>query len=70
MTGTITRVVHDRGFGFIRDTSGISRFFQVKDIAYDFDHLREGMVVEFEPATGPQHKGNGLRATKVMVMES
>jgi cold shock CspA family protein len=67
MTGTISSVVREKGFGFIRDEAGQSRFFHAKDLAFDFDLIQVGRVVRFDPATGPQDKGNGLRAVHIEV---
>ena len=70
MNGTIIRIVRDRGFGFIRDEQGISRFFLYRDIAYDFDLVREGMNVHFDPVQGPEGKGNGQRAERISVIDA
>lgn len=69
MNGTIIRIVRDRGFGFIRDENGISRFFCYKDIKYDFDLVREGMNVHFDPEQVPDGKGNGQRAARITVID-
>ena len=62
-TGTIKKVVSDRGFGFIAADDGNEYFFH-RDSIIDqlrFDDLRGGEKVEFETQTGPK----GLRAVKV-----
>ena len=61
-SGTIKRLVRDRGFGFIRDDGGQEWFFHrsaVKDSA--FEQLNEGQRVAFdeEPST------KGPRATNI-----
>jgi CspA family cold shock protein len=57
-SGTIKRVVRDRGFGFIRDDAGQEWFFQRSAVAQGaFDELAEGQRVSFdeeESAKGPR----------------
>ena len=48
-TGTIKRIVRDRGFGFIRDEAGQEWFFHrsaVRDTP--FEQLAEGLHVSFD----------------------
>jgi CspA family cold shock protein len=55
-TGTIKRLVRDRGFGFIRDDAGQEWFFHrsaVRDGS--FDQLNEGQRVTFDEE--PSSKG-------------
>jgi cold shock protein len=58
MSGTIKRLVRDRGFGFIRDDAGQEWFFHrsaVRDGT--FEQLNEGQRVSFEEepsAKGPR----------------
>ena len=61
--GTIKRIVRDRGFGFIRDSSGKEVFFHASAIYGEgIDALREGDGVEFDLGeVGPK----GPRATNV-----
>lgn len=50
-TGTIVRLVPDRGFGFIRDDStGTEYFFHRSGVApsHRFEGLRQSMAVSFE----------------------
>ena len=62
MTGTIKRLIRDRGFGFIRAEDGQEVFFHRSTLqGLDFDGLREGEKVEFEL----EHGNKGLRAIKV-----
>jgi cold shock CspA family protein len=68
MTGTIIRIVRDRGFGFIRDEEGRSRMFVSKDLAADWDFILPGSRVKFHPSRGPAGKGNELRAIKIEVI--
>ena len=56
-TGTIKRLVRDRGFGFIRDESGQEWFFHRSSVEGSFDQLNEGQRVSFEEepsAKGPR----------------
>jgi CspA family cold shock protein len=49
-TGTIARLLIDKGFGFIRDESGIEHFFHRSSVrGAVFELLREGQRVEFTP---------------------
>lgn len=66
MKGVIVRMVPGKGFGFARDPEGLSRFFNASavDPIGDFDRMREGDPVEFEPVEGTG-KGNGLAAAAV-----
>jgi CspA family cold shock protein len=62
-TGTIKKVVADRGFGFITAEDGKDYFFHRDglDSSLDFDRLAGGEKVTFEVEASPR----GPRATKV-----
>jgi CspA family cold shock protein len=62
-TGTIKKIVADRGFGFIAAEDAKEYFFHRGgvDSSIDFDRLVGGERVEFEIETSPK----GLRATQV-----
>jgi cold shock protein len=62
-TGTIKKVVADRGFGFIAAEDSKEYFFHrgALDSTLDFDRLSGGERVEFEVETSPK----GPRAAKV-----
>jgi cold shock CspA family protein len=66
MNGYVFKIEKDKGFGFIRDEQGMSRFFNAKHVLpqIEFDRLNEGQTVTFNPTTVPG-KGNGLRAVDV-----
>jgi CspA family cold shock protein len=52
-TGTVKRIMRDKGFGFISATDGREVFFhrsEVKNV--DFDELREGDHLEFGVTKG------------------
>jgi cold shock protein len=57
-TGTIARLLIDKGFGFIRDESGTEHFFHRSAVrGAVFELLREGQRVEFtieESQKGPR----------------
>jgi CspA family cold shock protein len=57
-TGTIARLLIDKGFGFIRDEAGIEHFFHRSAVRnHVFELLREGQRVEFtagESTKGPR----------------
>ena len=62
-TGTIQRLVRDKGFGFIKTAEGNKEYFfhrsALKNV--QFEELSEGREVHFEKASGPK----GLRAEDV-----
>ena len=62
-TGTIKRVISDRGFGFIVDADGKEYFFHRDGLArsLEFDRLVGGESVTFTVQSGPK----GPRATEV-----
>ena len=56
-SGTIKRLVRDRGFGFIRDDAGQEWFFHRSSVQGSFEGLSEGQRVNFEEeasAKGPR----------------
>jgi CspA family cold shock protein len=66
-SGTIVRILIDKGFGFISDESGVEHFFHqtaVQDAV--FESLREGQRVEFTI----EESTKGPRAGDVRVTES
>jgi CspA family cold shock protein len=66
-TGTIARLLIDKGFGFIRDESGIEHFFHRSSVrGAVFELLREGQRVEFTP----EESAKGPRAGEVRLIES
>jgi cold shock protein len=62
-TGTIKKVVSDRGFGFIAAEDGKEYFFHRGGLVapLDFDQLNGGEKVSFDVETSPK----GPRAVKV-----
>jgi CspA family cold shock protein len=64
-SGTIVRLVRDRGFGFIRTDAGQETFFHATSVEGDtsFDYLNEGQQVTFEKEQDT--RGRGERAVRV-----
>ena len=62
-TGTIKRVISERGFGFIGGEDGKEYFFHRNEVSgsMDFDRLAGGEAVTFEIEANPK----GPRAVKV-----
>jgi cold shock protein len=54
-TGTIKRLVSDKGFGFVAAQDGSEYFFhQSACNGVTFDELREGEPVTFQTGNGPK----------------
>jgi CspA family cold shock protein len=65
-TGTIARLLIDKGFGFIRDEGGIEHFFHRSAVrGAVFELLREGQRVEFQT----EESAKGPRAGDVRLVE-
>jgi cold shock protein len=65
MTGTIAKVISDKGFGLIQGEDG-HEYFMHRSAVRDgsvFEQLREGQTVVFEAGRGDK----GLRAENVRV---
>jgi CspA family cold shock protein len=63
-TGTIKRLVRERGFGFIQGSDGVELFFHKSALqAGAFDALTEGQAVEFDVEKGDK----GPRAANMRV---
>jgi len=60
MTGTVARVILDKGFGFIKCGED-DYFFHRSAVQGKFEELTVGATVEFEEDQGPK----GLRAKDV-----
>lgn len=56
MTGTIARIVADRGFGFITPSEGGDDvFFHARALVdIEFDDVKEGDTVTFDVENGPK----------------
>ena len=53
-SGTIKRIQRDKGFGFIRSTSGTEYFFHRSAVQGSFDSLSEGQRVSFDEEDSPK----------------
>jgi cold shock protein len=64
MSGTIKRIVRDKGFGFIAAGDGTEYFFhQSACTQTPFADLREGQAVTFDRGQGPKGpRGENVRA--------
>ena len=66
-SGTIARLLIDKGFGFIRDESGVVLFFHRSAVrGAVFELLREGQRVDFTTEESPK----GPRAAEVRLLDS
>jgi CspA family cold shock protein len=55
VSGTIKRLVRDKGFGFVAASNGTEYFFhQSACTGVSFDQLREGDTVTFTTGQGPK----------------
>ena len=65
MTGTIVRIVAQRGFGFIQEPDGKEVFFHASGVtgSTPFDYLQEGQQVAYEKQR--DDRGRGERAVNV-----
>jgi CspA family cold shock protein len=64
LTGTVKRLLLDKGFGFVAAPNGAEYFFH-RSATRDFDLLHEGAAVTFLPTQGPK----GPRAEQVEPVE-
>ncbi|HWT82835.1 MAG TPA: cold shock domain-containing protein [Candidatus Acidoferrum sp.] len=63
-TGTVKKLVRERGFGFITGSDGVELFFHRSAVqGMGFDTLTEGQAVEFDVERGEK----GPRATNMRV---
>jgi cold shock CspA family protein len=61
LPGTIVRLVVDKGFGFLRDPTGVEYFFHRTACAVPLETLDVGDVVTFTASASPK----GPRAEQV-----
>jgi cold shock protein len=65
-SGTIKKLVTDKGFGFIETSDGKDIFFHHSSVQNaQFDDLTEGQQVEYTVEQGQGQKGKGPRAASV-----
>lgn len=61
-TGTIKRLVRDKGFGFLADGTGVEYFFHSSAFDGVFEDLQDGDAVTFTPSSGPKGpRAEGVR---------
>lgn len=63
MTGKIKKVIHDKGFGFIKGIDNQDYFFHRSNVD-GFANLTEGMKVEFVPVTVDKNR----RAAEIVLV--
>ena len=59
--GTVSRLVEDRGFGFVQGSDGVEYFFHRSGVPGGFETLQVGQSVEF----AIERSEKGPRATGV-----
>lgn len=65
-TGTIKKIVQEKGFGFISSKDGGDVFFHHTSVSNrQFENLSEGQSVEYTVDSTPNPKGKGPRAASV-----
>jgi cold shock CspA family protein len=65
MKGKVGRLFQDKGYGFIKDENGESRFFHISNIK-GFDEIFEGAIVKFKP----NQNSKGLQATEITLLNN
>jgi cold shock CspA family protein len=67
MRGKINNVIKRKGYLFIEDEEGVSRFVLARHLkrCLDFDHLTIGQKVVFTPYTDAEADQNGERGKNV-----
>lgn len=65
MKGRVKKFFHDKGYGFIKDENGDSRFFHISNIK-GIEEIFEGTIVKFEPS----ENSKGLQAKDVIVLNN
>ena len=71
MIGTIITLMPNRGYGFVKGSEDrLSRFLHAKEVdpLEDFERLRVGSTVEFDPVEGGP-AGNHLRAQNIKLIK-
>ncbi|HZI93862.1 MAG TPA: cold shock domain-containing protein [Patescibacteria group bacterium] len=65
-SGTIKKVMKDRGFGFIRTPDGREVFFHKSECHnVEFDGLEQGQTVDFDELMDPKGpRANNIRASR------
>lgn len=68
MTGVVVRLFVSKGFGFVRDEQGYTRFIHANDFTHrwEYDLLHEGKVVQFTPV----ETDKGLKGIEVTLAQA
>lgn len=64
MQGTVSRVLEEKGFGFIKGEDGVERFFHRSECLQDFHVFQPGRAVEFAES---RNTAKGPRAEAVQL---
>ena len=72
MTGTIIRLIPNKGYCFIRGEDNISRYGHARSFRdpLAFDTAREGHAVSFDPVVDDAGKQGGARALNIHILPS
>jgi cold shock CspA family protein len=70
VTGTIIRLVPNKGYCFIRGDDGISRFGHARAFSdpLAFDLAREGQAVTYTPVIDARGRAGGARAMNITLL--
>jgi cold shock CspA family protein len=70
MTGTIIRLVPNKGYCFIRGDDGVSRFGHARAFCdpLAFDRAREGQAVTYTPVIDARGRAGGARAMNITLL--
>ena len=70
MRGVVIRLLPNKGYGFVRDTDGRTRFIHAKSftIPGTFDMVQEGNTVDFVPVSDG-HGRDGLRGIDIELVK-
>ena len=64
MQGRISKIIENRGFGFIELDEGKDIFFHCSDVEGDFKVLEEGDLVSYEVTEGRDNKDKAIKVHK------
>jgi CspA family cold shock protein len=64
LQGRISKIIENRGFGFIELDEGKDIFFHCSDVEGDFKVLEEGDLVSYEVTEGRDNKDKAIKVHK------
>jgi cold shock CspA family protein len=70
MTGTIKKLVSDRGFGFIQAEDGNGYFLHAMDLQIPFEDLNESDNVTFETMQNPNWEDQLVSSRRIRPAET